>query len=61
MMHILMKIENNLNTDLGRIYDWCVRNKLTVNANKTNSMLIGSKQKVCNALMSASQGVWLYR
>ena len=42
------EIENNLNTALGRIYDWCVRNKLTKNANKTKSMLIGSKQKVCN-------------
>ena len=38
------EIENNLNTALGRIYDWCVRNKLTINANKTKSMLIGSKQ-----------------
>ena len=40
------EIENNLNSALGRIYDWCVRNKLTINANKTKSMLIGSKQKV---------------
>ena len=42
------EIENNLNTTLGRIYDWCVRNKLTINANKTKSMLIGSKQTVHN-------------
>ena len=42
------EIENNLNTALGRIYDWCVGNKLTINANKTKSMLIGSRQKVCN-------------
>ena len=55
------EIENNLNTALGRIYDRCVRNKLTINANKTKSMLIGSKQKVCNlpTLVSASQVVWL--
>ena len=32
-----------LNTALDRIYDWCVRNKLTINANITKSMLIGSK------------------
>ena len=38
------EIENNLNTVLGRIYDWCVKNKLTINANKTKSMLIGCKQ-----------------
>ena len=31
------EIENNLNTALRRIYDWCVRNKLTINANKTKS------------------------
>ena len=42
------EIENNLNTALGSIYDWCARNKLTINANKTKSMLIGSKQKVHN-------------
>ena len=42
------EIENNLNTALGRIYDWCVRNKLTINANKTKSMLIGSRQNVHN-------------
>ena len=48
------KIENNLNTALGRIYDWCVRNKLTINANKTKSMLIGSKQKVCNTDLNVS-------
>ena len=48
------EIENNLNTALGRIYDWCVRNKLTINANKTKSMLIGSKQKVCNTDLNVS-------
>ena len=48
------EIENNLNTTLGRIYVWCVRNKLTINANKTKSMLIGSKQKVCNTDLNVS-------
>ena len=48
------EIENNLNTALGRIYDWCFRNKLTINANKTKSMLIGSKQKVCNTDLNVS-------
>ena len=33
------EIENNLNTALGRIYDWCVRNKLAINANKTKSVI----------------------
>ena len=48
------EIENNLNTALGRFYDWCVRNKLAINANKTKSMLIGSKQKVCNTDLNVS-------
>ena len=48
------EIENNLNTALGRIYDWCVRNKLAINANKTKSMLIGSMQKVCNTDLNVS-------
>ena len=48
------EIEDNLNTALGRIYDWCVRNKLIINANKTKSMLIGSKQKVHNTDLNVS-------
>ena len=51
------EIENNLNTALGRIYDWCARNKLTINANKTKSMLIGSKQKVHNTGSAGSSVV----
>ena len=47
------EIENNLNTVLGRIYDWCVKNKLTINANKTKSMLIGCKQKFHNTDLKA--------
>ena len=48
------EIENNLNTALGRICDWCVRNKLTINANKTKSMLIGSKQTFHNTDLNVS-------
>ena len=48
------EIENNLNTALGRIYDWCVRNKLTINGNKTKSMLIGSKQQVNHTDLNVS-------
>ena len=40
------EIQNNLNTALAKIYNWCARNKLTINASKTKSMLIGTKQKV---------------
>ena len=48
------EMENNLNTALGRICDWCVRNKLTINANKTKSMLIGSKQTFHNTDLNVS-------
>ena len=48
------EIENNLNTALGSIYDWCAINRLTINANKTKSMLIGSKQKVHNTDLNVS-------
>ena len=34
--------------------NWCVRNKLTINTNKTKFMLIGSKQKVCNTDLNVS-------
>ena len=42
------KIERILNTALDRIHNWCVRNKLALNANKTKCMLIGSRQKISN-------------
>ena len=48
------EIENNFNTALGRIYDWCVRNKLTINVNKPKSMLIGSKQTFHNTDLNVS-------
>ena len=42
------EIERNLNTALDRIHNWCVRNKLALNANKTKCMLIGSRQNISN-------------
>ena len=42
------EIERNLNTALDRIHNWCVRNKLALNANKTKCMLIRSRQKISN-------------
>ena len=38
------EIENKINTDLGNVHKWLIANKLTLNQEKTESMLIGSKQ-----------------
>ena len=48
------EIENILNIVLARIHNWSVRNKLTINANKTKSMLIGSRQRVSNTDLNVS-------
>ena len=48
------EIENILNIALARIHNWSVRNKLTINANKTKSMLIGSRQRVSNTDLNVS-------
>ena len=42
------KIERNMNTALDIIHNWCVRNKLALNANKTECLLIGLRQKISN-------------
>lgn len=41
-------IESNLNHDLANITDWLIANKLTLNATKTEFMLIGTRQKISN-------------
>ena len=44
-------IDRSLNMAMANVYDWTVQSKLTINALKTKSMLIGSKQNVTsNAL-----------
>ena len=48
------EIENILNIALARIHNWSVRNKLTINANKTKSMLIGSRQRISNTDLNVS-------
>ena len=39
-------IQLNLNHDLGNLNKWLISNKLTLNTAKTESMLIGSRQKL---------------
>ena len=46
------EIERNLNTALDRIHNWCARNKLALNANKTKCMLIGLRQKISNTYLN---------
>jgi hypothetical protein len=41
-------LEINLNEDLLKLAIWLNENKLTLNLNKTRSMIIGSDRKLCN-------------
>ena len=41
-------LERNLNEDLLKLAIWLNENKLTLNLNKTRSMIIGSDRKLCN-------------
>jgi hypothetical protein len=41
-------LERNLNEDLLKLAIWLKENKLTLNLNKTRSMIIGSDRKLCN-------------
>lgn len=43
------EVERSLNAALDRVNNWCLRNKLRLNSNKTKCMLIGTRQKICNA------------
>ena len=39
-------IQNNLNVDLEKVHRWLLANKLTINTEKTEYMLIGSQQSL---------------
>ena len=39
-------IQNNLNVDLQKVHRWLLANKLTINTEKTEYMLIGSRQRL---------------
>jgi hypothetical protein len=41
----IMHIQEKLNNDLEYIYQWLLANKLTVNRNKTEYMIAGSRQQ----------------
>ena len=42
----IKSIEDNMQKDLENINKWCDENKMKINENKTNSMLISTKQKL---------------
>ena len=41
-------VETKLNRELDNVHKWLVVNKLTLNVDKTEHMLIGSRQKLSN-------------
>jgi hypothetical protein len=40
------EIENKINTDLENVHKWLIANKLTLNQEKTECMLVGSRQRL---------------
>ena len=48
------EIEKSLNSELENIHKWLLANKLTLNVNKTEYMIIGSRQKLQNTLMNSN-------
>ena len=48
------EIEKSLNSELENIHKWLQANKLTLNVNKTEYMIIGPRQKLQNTLMNSN-------
>ena len=42
------ELQSNLNNNLEKIHHWLLANKLTLSYNKTEYMIIGSRQKILN-------------
>ena len=40
------EVENMINTDLENVHNWLIANKLTFNKEKTECMLVGSRQRL---------------
>ena len=40
------EIENKINTDLENVHKWLIANKLTLNQEKAECMLVGSRQRL---------------
>ena len=44
----LWRLENNVNTELSKVYKWLVSNKLTLNYDKCKFMIVSKKKKTSN-------------
>ena len=44
------EVENMINTDLENVHKWLIANKLTLNEEKTECMLVGSRQRLQQSL-----------
>ena len=44
------KVENMINTDLKNVHKWLIAKKLTLNEEKTECMLVGSRQRLQQSL-----------
>ena len=45
---LIIEVEDKLNTDLENVHKWLMANKLTLNMDVTEYMVIGSRQKLTN-------------
>ena len=44
------EIQERLNTNLENVHQWLISNKLTLNNEKTEYMIVGSRQRISNIL-----------
>ena len=51
------EIQDNLEIELNKVHMWLLANKLTLNAKKTEFMLIGSRQRLCPILSIGSEAI----
>ena len=51
------EIEESLNSELENSHKWLLANKLTLNVNKTEYMIIGSRQKLQNTNINSNMKI----
>ena len=44
----VQELQTNLNNNLEKVHQWLLANKLTLSYDKTEYMIIGSRQKIAN-------------
>ena len=50
----ISEIKDKLCADINELHQWLLADKLTLNMNKTEYMIIGSRQKILNTLQEAT-------